>query len=118
MGEPYLLTARETVNAVRNGDLTAEECLQATLERIKEIDQQIHAYITLREDVALKRAREIDRKARKGKILGRLSGVCIALKDNLCTKDFLTTCGSRMLESFSPPYHGHINRNQLFWPHT
>jgi aspartyl-tRNA(Asn)/glutamyl-tRNA(Gln) amidotransferase subunit A len=113
MDEPYLLTARETVNAVRNGDLTAEECLQATLERIKEIDQQIHAYITLREDVALKRAREIDRKARKGKILGRLSGVCIALKDNLCTKDFLTTCGSRMLESFSPPYNATVVEDLL-----
>ena len=100
MGEPYLLSARETVNAVQNGDLTAEECLRAALERIKEVDQHVHAFITLREDVALKMAREIDRKVRKGKALGRLGGVCIALKDNLCTKDFPTTCGSRMLESF------------------
>jgi aspartyl-tRNA(Asn)/glutamyl-tRNA(Gln) amidotransferase subunit A len=113
MGEPYLLTARETVNAVRNGDLTAEECLYTALERIKEVDQQIHAFITLREDVALKRAREIDRKARKGKALGRLGGVCIALKDNLCTKDFPTTCGSRMLESFSPPYNATVVEDLL-----
>jgi aspartyl-tRNA(Asn)/glutamyl-tRNA(Gln) amidotransferase subunit A len=113
MGEPYLLTARETVNAVRNGDLTAEECLHAALERIKEVDQHLHAFITLKEDVALQRAKEIDRKARKGKTLGRLSGVCIALKDNLCTKDFPTTCGSRMLESFSPPYNATVVEDLL-----
>ncbi len=113
MGEPYLLTARETVNAVQNGDLTAEECLHVALERIKEVDQHIHAFITLREDVALKRAKEIDRKTRKGKALGRLGGVCIALKDNLCTKDFPTTCGSRMLESFSPPYNATVVENLL-----
>lgn len=113
MGELYLLSARETVNAVQNGDLTAEECLHAALERIKEVDQHVHAFITLREDVALKRAREIDRKARKGKALGRLGGVCIALKDNLCTKDFPTTCGSRMLESFSPPYNATVVENLL-----
>jgi aspartyl-tRNA(Asn)/glutamyl-tRNA(Gln) amidotransferase subunit A len=113
MGEPYLLTAKETVNAVRNGDLTAEECLYASLERIKEVDQHIHAFITLSEDVALKRARKIDRKVRKGKALGRLGGVCIALKDNLCTKDFPTTCGSRMLESFSPPYNATVVENLL-----
>ncbi len=113
MGEPYLLSARETVNAVQNGDLTAEECLHAALERIKEVDQHVHAFITLREDVALKMAREIDRKVRKGKALGRLGGVCIALKDNLCTKDFPTTCGSRMLESFSPPYNATVVENLI-----
>lgn len=113
MGEPYLPTARETVNAVRNGDLTAEECLHATLERIQEMEQHIHAFITLRKDVALQRAREIDRKVRKGKTLGRLGGVCIALKDNLCTKNFPTTCGSRMLESFSPPYNATVVEDLL-----
>jgi aspartyl-tRNA(Asn)/glutamyl-tRNA(Gln) amidotransferase subunit A len=113
MGEPYLPTARETVNAVRNGDLTAEECLHATLERIQEMEQHIHAFITLKEDVALQRAKEIDRKARRGKTLGRLGGVCIALKDNLCTKDFPTTCGSRMLESFSPPYNATVVEDLL-----
>jgi aspartyl-tRNA(Asn)/glutamyl-tRNA(Gln) amidotransferase subunit A len=113
MGEPYLPTARETVNAVRNGDLTAEECLHATLERIQEMEQHIHAFITLKEDVALQRAKEIDRKARRGKTLGRLGGVCIALKDNLCTKNFPTTCGSRMLESFSPPYNATVVEDLL-----
>jgi len=113
MGEPYLLSARETVNAVQNGDLTAEECLHSALERIKEVEQHVHAFITLREDVPLKMAREIDRKVRKGKALGRLGGVCIALKDNLCTKDFPTTCGSRMLESFSPPYNATVVENLM-----
>jgi aspartyl-tRNA(Asn)/glutamyl-tRNA(Gln) amidotransferase subunit A len=108
MGRPILLTARDIVHAVRNGDLTAEECLHAALDRLKDVDQQVHAFITVREDLALQRAREIDRKVRRGKALGRLGGVCIALKDNLCTKDFPTTCGSRMLESFSPPYNATV----------
>jgi len=108
MGDPHALTAKATVHAVQNGDLTAEECLRATLERLYDTEQRVHAFITVREDLALQRAREIDRKVRRGEALGRLSGVCVALKDNLCTTDFPTTCGSRMLESFVPPYNATV----------
>ncbi len=108
MVKPYLLTAREIVAAVRHGDLTAEECLHSFLERTKNVEEDLHAFITLREDLALQRARAIDRKVRKGKALGRLVGVPVALKDIICTKDFPTTCGSRMLEGFTPPYNATV----------
>ena len=108
MGKPYLLTAREVVAAVRRGDFTAEECLHSFLDRTKTVEADLHAFITLKEDLALQRAREIDRKVRKGEALGRLVGVPVALKDIICTKDFPTTCGSRMLEGFTPPYNATV----------
>lgn len=108
MVKPYLLTAREVVAAVRSGDLTAEECVHSFLERTNKVEEDLHAFITLKADLALKRAREIDRKVRTGEALGRLVGVPVALKDIICTKDFQTTCGSRMLEGFTPPYNATV----------
>jgi len=113
MVEPYLLTARETVNAVKNGDLTAVDCVHSIFERIKQLEDRVHAFITLREDLATERAREVDRRIKKGDAVGRLVGACIALKDNLCTKDFPTTCASRMLEAFTPPYNATVVEDLL-----
>lgn len=113
MVKPYLLTARETVNMVKNGDLTAEECVHSIFERIKQVEDQIHAFITLNKDEALKVANKIDKNIKKGKALGKLAGVCIALKDNLCTKKFPTTCGSRSLKDFTSPYNATVVQDLL-----
>jgi aspartyl-tRNA(Asn)/glutamyl-tRNA(Gln) amidotransferase subunit A len=98
------LTAAEIAEKVRCQDLTAQECTEKTFERIDKLDDKIRAYITIIKEQALERAQKIDRKARKGEQLGKLAGVPIAVKDNICARNVRTTCASRMLENFYPPY--------------
>jgi len=100
----YQLAAKEVVEKVRDKETTAEEYISSIFERIREAESRVHAFVTLIEDEALQRAREIDEKASKGKTLGRLAGVAVAVKDSICAKDVRTTCSSRMLENFVPPY--------------
>jgi aspartyl-tRNA(Asn)/glutamyl-tRNA(Gln) amidotransferase subunit A len=101
----WKLTAQETVEKLKGGEVTAEECILSIFKRIKGADGKIQAFLTLLEkEKALERAREIDEKVSKGKPLGRLAGVAVAVKDNICTRGVRTTCSSHMLENFVPPY--------------
>jgi len=100
----YELTATEISERIRNQDLSAEDYLNSILERIEKVEGKIHAFITVVKDEALRKARKIDRKARKGEKLGCLAGVAVAVKDNICTMGIRTTCSSHMLENFVPPY--------------
>lgn len=104
MGNLWELTAQETGEKLREGEVTAEECILLIFERIKGVEGRVHAFLTLIEERALERAREIDEKVSKGKPLGRLAGVAVAVKDNICTRGIRTTCASHMLENFIPPY--------------
>lgn len=94
------LGLREAVDLVRNGQIRATEIVESYLSHIDSVDPEIKAYLTLAADRALCRAREID--ARKDK--GRLAGAVVAIKDNIVTRGLRTTCGSRILENFVPPY--------------
>jgi len=105
---PYELSAKETAERVKRGELTAVECVSSFFDQIRDIEGSIHAYVTLMEDLAVKRAREIDAKAKSGGPLGKLAGVCVAVKDNICTKGVRTTCSSRMLKNFVPPYNATV----------
>jgi len=102
------LTAKEIVEKIRKKEATAEECLLSVFERIHEVEDEVRAFVTLAEEEALRKAREIDEKASRGKPLRRLAGVPVAVKDNICTKGIRTTCSSRMLESFVPPYDAEV----------
>lgn len=97
-----------TVEAIRTGIIertfTAEAVVKATLKQIKEVEPRIDGFITLCEEEALIAAKKIDERAARGESLGKLAGVPIALKDNICTDGILTTCASKMLEDFIPPY--------------
>ena len=104
MSKLYELSATEISERIRNQDLSAEDYLNSILERIEKVEEKIHAFITVAKDEALRKAREIDRKARKGEKLGCLAGVPVAVKDNICTMGIRTTCSSHMLENFVPPY--------------
>jgi len=79
------------------------ELTKATLERIAGIEDKIHAYVTITEDIALRQAEEADDSIRSGNITP-LTGVPVLIKDVICTKGIRTTCSSRMLENFIPPY--------------
>lgn len=93
-------TAAELLAQLAGKKVSAVEVTQAALERIAELEPHIHAFLSVHRDQALARAAEVD----AGKVTGPLAGVPIALKDNLCMRGELTTCGSRILEKFRPPY--------------
>ncbi len=104
MPKMYALTAKETVEKILSKEITAEECILSILERIHRLEDRIHAFVTLVGEEAIKKAKKIDEKVSEGKPLGRLAGVAVAVKDSICTKGTPTTCSSRMLENFVPPY--------------
>ena len=99
-----LMTAHEIKSGISSGDFTAEEVVKALFQRIKLVEPKVDAYLTLCEEEALTQAREVDEKVRLGKPLGKFAGVPIAIKDNICTDGIRTTCASKMLEDFIPPY--------------
>ncbi|MBI6546480.1 MAG: Asp-tRNA(Asn)/Glu-tRNA(Gln) amidotransferase subunit GatA [Cyanobacteria bacterium NC_groundwater_1444_Ag_S-0.65um_54_12] len=99
-----MATAREIAASFMAKDLSAEEIVQAALSRIAALDPQVGAFLTVTERQALARARELDRRRQAGEPGGPLAAVPLALKDNLCTRGIPTTCASRILQNFLPPY--------------
>ena len=108
MSRLYELTAIEVADKIRRQEITAEEYILSIIERIRRVEDEIHAFVTILEEEAKRRAREIDKKIRMGEEVGRLAGVAIAIKDNICTKGIRTTCSSKMLENFIPPYNATV----------
>lgn len=85
-------------------ELSSTELTKYYLDRIGQVDKQIDSYITVCEETALKAAAEADSRIAKGEAAS-LTGIPISIKDNMCTEGILTTCGSKMLENFIPPYN-------------
>jgi len=104
LSDLHKLTAIEVSERIQSGELSAEEYLYSILERMERVEGKIHAFVTVVKKNALETAREIDRKVQRGNDLGSLAGVVVAVKDNICTRGIRTTCSSRMLKSFVPPY--------------
>ncbi len=90
------------------GEVSSRELVDQQLERIKEVDPTIHAFLDVTADRARAEADRIDEARAAGEELPPLAGVPFAIKDNLCTKGVPTTCSSRMLESFVPPYESTV----------
>jgi aspartyl-tRNA(Asn)/glutamyl-tRNA(Gln) amidotransferase subunit A len=89
---------------VQRGEITAVAVAEAALARIDAQDKELNAFLTVAREEVLEQARAIDAKRARGEALGPLAGVPIALKDALCTRGVRTTCGSKMLEHWVPPY--------------
>jgi aspartyl-tRNA(Asn)/glutamyl-tRNA(Gln) amidotransferase subunit A len=98
------MTAYEIKKGIEEKKFTSEEVVTELFKRIKEVDKDVDGYLTLCEEEALKTARAVDEKIKKGEKVGKLAGVPIAIKDNICTDGIRTTCASKMLEDFIPPY--------------
>ncbi len=90
--------------AIAEGEVSAEEVTRAHLDRIDAVDERVHAFLQVTADAALEAARAVDRKRSEGIPLGPLAGVPIAVKDVLTMRGVPTTCGSRVLEGWRPPY--------------
>ncbi len=98
------LTALELGAAIKKGETTAVEAAESCFARMKEMEPEVHAFINLDEERAMDQAKKVQKEIEEGKLAGPLAGVPVAVKDNICTKGLATTCGSRMLEHFVPPY--------------
>jgi aspartyl-tRNA(Asn)/glutamyl-tRNA(Gln) amidotransferase subunit A len=97
-------TATELVRQLTGGEITSAELTRAYLDRIERLDGSVKAFLRVDPSAALAQAEGIDRRRRAGKPLGPLAGLPVAVKDVLCTQGEPTTCASRMLEQFRPPY--------------
>jgi len=97
-------TAVSLATKLRDREITSVELTQAFLDRIERLNDQLGIYLSVRGEAALAEAAQIDRRRESGDELGPLAGMPIAVKDVLCTEGELTTCGSKMLEEFKPPY--------------
>jgi aspartyl-tRNA(Asn)/glutamyl-tRNA(Gln) amidotransferase subunit A len=96
--------ALELASDVRAGRRSAREVVQEALDAVATRDGEVHAFLSLLTDQALTRADEVDAEVAAGRDPGPLAGVPVALKDNLCTRGTATTCASRILEGWRPPY--------------
>ena len=101
---PTPLTAHELGARYRSGAVTPTQVVREYLARIERLDPQVRAFLTVTGDDALRAAAEADARFAAGAARGPLDGVPIALKDVLCTRGIRTTCGSKVLDSFVPPY--------------
>lgn len=87
-----------------NKEITSLELTQAVLARIDEVEGDVQAYLTITRDEALAQAKAVDEKIAKGEEIAFLEGIPGAIKDNICTKGIKTTCASKILQKFVPPY--------------
>lgn len=102
--ELYEYSAHELAEMYRSKKITVPEVVNAIYKRIDDKEPEIKAYLSLDKENALKQAYEIQEAFDRGEELPKLAGIPVAVKDNICTKGIRTTCASKMLENFIPPY--------------
>lgn len=99
-----VMAAHELLPKIKSGEVTAEAVTRAVLDQTAETDHRIHAYLATQPEAALNTAGDIDRRIAAGDPVGALAGIPIAVKDAICTRGLETTCGSKILKGFVPPY--------------
>ena len=102
--ELYELSLSEIAKKIKSKEVKIKEVLDSVYSRIDAVESKVDAYVTITREQAYKRAEKLQQKLDNGEDIGPLGGVPIAIKDNICTKGVRTTCASRMLENFVPPY--------------
>ena len=97
------ISALELVQEVQNGNISAEDFVAETMEKIQKIDGNLHAFLSVNKK-AIDQAQDVDKKIKSGGKVGACFGMPISIKDNICIKDSKTTCASKILEDFIAPY--------------
>jgi aspartyl-tRNA(Asn)/glutamyl-tRNA(Gln) amidotransferase subunit A len=106
--ELYEMTAHELSDMLKTRKISAVELTQAFLDRIAAIDGKIGCYITACKDEAMEQAAKVQERMDRGEATSPLAGIPAAIKDNICTEGIPTTCGSKMLQDFVPPYNATV----------
>ncbi len=106
--ELYELTVHEMGQLLRSKKVSTVELTKSVLDRIEKLEPKLGSYITITEELALKRAEEIQKKLDGSETVSPLAGIPMAIKDNMCTEGVLTTCASKMLHNFIPPYNATV----------
>lgn len=104
----HKLTLHELQDRFTKGDIAAQDIVRAYYLRINQVEPRIKAYVTLAKDSAMADAKALDKRLKGWRKTVPLMGMPIAIKDNICTEGVLTTCASRMLVTFVPPYNATV----------
>jgi aspartyl-tRNA(Asn)/glutamyl-tRNA(Gln) amidotransferase subunit A len=105
----YTLDAGRVASGIKSREFSAEEYIHQLLERIEKVEPKVNAFVTINKE-ALDQARVLDKKIRDGEHAGPLAGVAIGIKDNICVQGMKTTCASKMLDGYIPPYDATVVR--------
>ena len=106
--ELFKKTATELSSMLKAKEISAVELTNDILARTEAVESKVQGYVTLTADAARKQAEAVDAKRAAGDELSDLAGIPVAIKDNICTKGILTTCASKMLYNFNPPYNATV----------
>ncbi len=105
------MTAVGLAKAIRAGETTAVEAMEAVIAQIEKTEKELNCYVTFDKEAALERAREAQKKIEAGELTGPLAGVPVSIKDNMCTEGIKTTCSSKILENFVPTFSSEAVKN-------
>ncbi|MFT3921704.1 MAG: Asp-tRNA(Asn)/Glu-tRNA(Gln) amidotransferase subunit GatA [Myxococcales bacterium] len=108
MSDPTVLTASQIADQVRGGAASAVEIAGAFLERTERFNPDLNALLHVARESALAAAARVDQKRARGESLGRLAGVPVIVKDNICVRGMPNTCASKILAGYVPPYDAHV----------
>ena len=106
--ELFEKSAYELSQMMKKKEVSSVEITKSVFERIKAVESKVDAYVTLDEENALRTAEKIDNKRAQGEQLSHLAGIPIGIKDNISTKGLKTTCSSKMLENYVPPFNASV----------
>lgn len=106
--ELWNLTILEVHELIKRREVSCRETVEAVLKRIESVEEKVKAYITINAEDAIAEAQELDRRISQGEEVGFLTGIPISIKDIFCTEGILTTCASKILSNFIPPYNATV----------
>ena len=106
--EIYEMTAFETAEKIKNKEITAMDAVESVAKAVESKDKTYNCYTSFDKEIALEQAKQVQKRIDSGELVSPLAGVPIAIKDNICTKGQLTTCSSKILYNFKPPYNATV----------